>query len=281
MALVVIPNSTDNIEALDSILIGLEEYSVNVLPVEMNELKNIAKGKKDVFVALNKNFTNDELDSLTDTIKELSTLNIAGIFYYDVAVLNIVNKLNVDVKLIWASEHLTTNYETINYWHKHGVWGTFLSTEITLDEIIEIAKNTSATLFVQLFGYIPMYVSRRHAIKNYLRYFNLDDHSSNYTIFKEGKEYRILDNDAGTQIYSSFILNGLAEYLILRNTIPYIIVNGYGLDNNQLLKVIDLFNNLNSNNLEKSNLALRQMFDNLESGFLHEETIYQVKKNAN
>ena len=126
-----------------------------------------------------------------------------------------------------------------------------------------------------------MYVSRRHAIKNYLRYFNLDDHSSNYTIFKEGKEYRILDNDAGTQIYSSFILNGLVEYLSLRNTIPYIIVNGYGLDNNQLLKVIDLFNNLNSNNLEKSNLALRQMFDNLESGFLHEETIYQVKKNAN
>ncbi len=280
MALVTIPNSVDNINNLDSILIGLEGYSINVLTVKMNELRKIVQAKKSVFVSLNKNFTNSELDALTDVIKMLSKLKIAGIFYYDVAVLNIVNKLKIDIKLIWAAEHLTTNYYTINYWHRHGAWGTFLSSEITFEEIKEIVQNTDSNLFIQLFGYIPMYASRRHAVKNYLRNFNLNDNSTNYTISKEGKEYAILDNSEGTQIYSSFILNGLREYLQLRDIVPYIVINGYGLDSEQLLKVIGLFNSANSNNIEKSITTLQQMFDNLESGFLHEETIYQVKKNA-
>lgn len=54
---------------------------------------------------------------------------------------------------------------------------TYLSAEITLDEIIEISKNTSVKLIVPTFGYLPIFASMRHTVKNYLNRFNLKDNS--------------------------------------------------------------------------------------------------------
>ena len=45
-----------------------------------------------------------------------------------------------------------------------------------------------------------------------------------------------------------------------------------------LLKVIDIYKNVNKDNLEELNKMLSDMFDNLGKGFLHEESIYRVKK---
>ncbi len=281
MNLVIIPNDKENIKNLDDcyILLGIKGYSVNLISVDINELKEIPFPKDKMFIALNKNFTNSELESLEKLIIMLDEMGVAGLFYYDVAVVNIVNRLKLKIKLIWSAEHLTTNYFTVNYWHKHNVWGAFLSNEITMEEIEEIADNTSSALFVQLFGYIPMYVSRRHAIKNYLKYFNLSPKGNEYNLYKEGKTYQIVDNEEGTMIYSPFILNGLKESIQLKDKIPFIVINGYRLDNDQLSEVITYFKRVKSNNIEKLNTTLQSHFTNLASGFLHEETIYRVKKN--
>ena len=37
-----------------------------------------------------------------------------------------------------------------------------------LDNILEIRKNTQVKLMVNIFGYLPMFVSKRHIVKNYL-----------------------------------------------------------------------------------------------------------------
>ena len=79
-------------------------------------------------------------------------------------------------------------------------------------------------------------------------------------------------------IYSSFILNGLEEYLDNIDKFDYILINGFEISDKDLLKVIDIYKNVNKDNLEESNKMLSDMFDNLGKGFLHEESIYRVKK---
>lgn len=279
--IVVIPNSENMISCLSDeyILLGIEGYSVNTLSISLNKLEKLLNDNQKVFISLNKNFDNSELSSLEKLLQKLDTYKILGIFYYDVAVVNIASRLNLKTKLIWAAEHLTTNYFTINYWFNHGVQGTFLSNELTIDEIIQIRNNTQSLLFVQLFGYLPMYVSRRHAIKNYLKYFGLNNSYKTYELFKEDKTYSIVDSADGTVIYSDFILNGLHEYLKLRDTIDYIIINGYQIENDKLLRVVDIFKKVNHENVDALNKEICQQFANVATGFLHEKTIYRVKKN--
>ena len=281
--IVVIPNSLDNINNIinsDSyILLGIDKYSVNTLNISFNEIKNILNITNNVFLSLNKNISNSELLEVEKLLIEISKLDIKGLFYADVAIVNIVNRLKLNINLIWSAEHLTTNYFTINYWYKHNVKSTFLSNEITKEEIVDIVNNTDSKIFVQLFGFIPMYVSKRHAVKNYLNHFKLDLNSSKYYLFKEDKKYSIVDNNEGTMIYSNFIINGLKEYSELKNIIDYVIINGYDIDSNRLLSVINIFKEVNNKNITKLDNKLLKLFNNLDKGFLYEETIYRVKKN--
>lgn len=280
--IVVIPNTNASIENILKkgccILLGIEGYSVNTLNVNIEQIKILVHESNNIFLSLNKNISNDELPKIEKLLIELESLHIKGIFYYDVALVNICKRLNLQLNLIWSAEHLTTNYFTINYWYEHGIKSCFLSNEITMKEIKEISQNTKSTLFVQLFGYIPMYVSKRHAINNYLEHFHLDRDSSEYFLFKENHKYSIVDNSEGTMIYSSFILNGLREYLELKDMIDYTIINGYMLNDNELMKVIDYFSVSNSTNIDDLENGINELFSNLSKGFLYEETIYRVKK---
>lgn len=282
--LIVIPNNKDNIENLLNkncdVLIGVEGYSVNTLNMDIKEITELNKKYKNIFISINRNIENSEIDNLKELLIRVSKLNIKGIFYYDVALVNLNKKLNLNLNLVWSSEHLTTNFNTINYWYDKGITSTFISNEITLNEMLDISDNTKSNLIVQLFGFIPMYVSKRKAINNYLNYFNKERKETDYYLFKEDKKYSIVDNKYGTMIYSNFILNGLKESLILKDKVSYILINGYKINNDNLDLVIDSFNNIDDNNQDELDEKLVKTFDNLEKGFLYEESIYTVKKDA-
>lgn len=280
--IIIIPNNKECIENIidtdNYILLGIEGYSINTFNLEYDEIVKYIDRSNNIFLSLNKNISNDKLDEVEKLLINVSKLNIKGLFYYDVSIVSIVNRLKLNINLVWSSEHYTTNYFTINYWNSYGVNKVFLSNEITVDEITEIRKNTNVELIGQLFGYIPMYASKRHAVKNYLNHFNLNLNSNKYYLFKEDKKYSIVDNNDGTVIYTNFILNGLREYLNLNNILDYVLINGYELDTDKLLKVVDIFSKVNEDNIDVLDKEIMIMFDNLEKGFLHEETIYRVKR---
>lgn len=282
--LIVIPNNKDNIENIlkkdCSVLIGVLGYSVNTLDIDLEEIIRLTKKYDNIFISINRNIENSEIESLKELLIKVSKLNIKGIFYSDVALVNLNKKLGLNLNLVWSHEHLTTNFNTINYWYDKGIKSTFISNEITLKEMIDIADNTNSSLIVQLFGYIPMYVSKRKAIENYLEYFNKERKDTDYYLFKEDKKYSIVDNKYGTVIYSNFILNGLKESLVLKDKVSHILINGYKIDDNKLDIVIDSFKNINDSNQDNLDGKLSQMFNNLEKGFLYEESIYTVKKDA-
>lgn len=272
-------NLSNIVEYSDAILIGIDNLSVNVPDTySIHEVEEIIKkyNQIEVFVALNKNMHKCDLDNLKDALIKLDKMNIAGIFYYDIAVLEYRNTLNLKVPLVWSQEHLTTNYATMNYWYNENVNYTYVSSEITLDEIIENRKNTKMKLIVPIFGYLPMFVSKRHLVENYLEYFNLDKKSSKYELEKDSKLYpvSIISND--TTIYSSHILNGLSELKVLEdNNIEYVTLNSYNIDTSKFIDVLKIY----KSRLYESEKEIDMMFDNLDKGFLYKETVYRVKKN--
>lgn len=256
---------------VDGVIIGLKSLSVN-MPAYFNidDLKNI---KKEIFVMINKNMHNSDLDYLKDILIKLNDYNIKGVIFYDLAVLNIGRSLNLNYDLVWGSEHATVNYNTINTYSKWCNYA-YVSNDITLKDMIEIKKNTNIKLMVTLFGYLPIFVSKRHLVKNYLNTFNINDLSKINYMWDKENTYPLIDSDY-TLVYTNFILNGLKEKLKL--DYDYIVLNSFMIEDTLFSKVVDIFNNVNIKNQDELDDVLNSMFNNLGKGFFYKDTIYKVK----
>ena len=273
MKLLTLPSSIDEInktkELVDGFIIGIKDMCVNTnfciddLSI-LNELKD-----KDIFICLNKNMHNGDLRRVEELLLELNNYSIKGVLFYDIGVLNIYNRLDLNYDLVWSQEHLTTNYNTINYWNSKGAKYTMLSSDITYEEINEITNNSKSKLIVQLFGYLPMFVSKRHIVRNYLNQFNYME--------KEGNTYPIVDDKVGTHVYSSHILNGI-EFVNKLN-VEYILLNSFDIETDKFIRVIEMFSSVTDSNLSDYKERINSMFSNTNLGFLETKTIYRVKNN--
>ena len=177
--IIVMSNTLDiknTLNLVDGYIFGIKDYSVNFLNTySIEELKatiNLLKeNNKEVFISMNKNIHSLEIDNLKEILKQVEELNIDGILYADVCFVTLKEKMKLKTKIIWNNEHLVTNYETINFWAKHNIDGAFISSDITFNEINEIIDNVKIPLMVQIFGYLPMFVSERNLIDNYINNF--------------------------------------------------------------------------------------------------------------
>lgn len=238
-------------EKVDAYLIPMKSLSINYQNTfNIEDIKIIKKLNKEVFVFINKNIENNELKQLEKTLKQIDKLDINGIIFYDVALVELKKKFNLKTNLVWHQEHMTNNYGTVNYWYKKGIKYAYLSSEITKREMDEIKEKTKAKIFVNVFGYIPMFTSKRHLVKNYIDTFNIKKKGN--IIYKEGKSYHIEDKKEGTTVYSNYILNVKDEI-----NADYLVYNANLIPNFEEI--------LKTNKLKE------------ENGFLYQETIYKVK----
>lgn len=275
--ILLIPNSLDDIKKyknkVDGFILPIKNLSINYsyyiddLDI-INQLKD-----KDIFISLNKNMHNKDLNRLKEVLLKLENYPIKGILYYDISIVEYKKELNLKNDLVWNQEHLVNNYRTINYWYNEGVNYAYLSSEITVNEISEIKENTKTKLMMNIFGYIPMFTSKRKLISNYLETFNKDMKSDIYYMEKENIKYPLIQNNNGTTTYSGYVLNGIKEYYNL--DLDYYVINSFLID--KMEKVIDIFNHINESNLEKSYQEINEIIENTDTGFLHKETIYKVK----
>ena len=266
----------DNKNLYDGVILSIDKYSVNSrYTLSINEIKDIIKiiPNKEVFISINKNIENNELDELESILLSLNELNIKGVLYSDVALVTYKDKLNYD--LVWAQEHLVTNYETINYWHDFGVNYAYLSSDLNINEINIITKNTDVKLMANIFGYQSMFVSKRHIVKNYLNNFNIKDNSKIHYMQKEGKTYPIVDANY-TYVFANNIFNGIKEYYNMN--VDYYVVNGFLIDNEKLTKVLSIIGNITKENVEDSSLQVMDIFTNIDTGFLYKDVVSKVKK---
>ena len=265
----------------DGILLGLSSYSVlNAVGFTVEEISSIAKEYPtlEIFVKMDKNFMNDEVDSLKDVLVELDQLPIEGVFFYDMAVLEIKQELSLALPLVWSQTHMVSNYRTCNYFLEQGVNYALLSKEITLDEIEDISEKSDISTIVEVVSHPSVGYSRRKLVSNY--YQDLEEEGNSTLSILEritNQKYIVKEEDAGTGFLLDQVMNGTSVIASLyRMNIDYVLLREEGIsDFLELLLDTKTYVDCgckDTNYVEK----YKKLGDN--TGFFFKKTIYRVKK---
>ena len=90
--------------------------------------------------------------------------------------------------------------------------------------------------------------------------------------------YPIIDNNIGTSVYSSNILNGIKTSLNI--DVEYIVLNSFDIELDNFISVIEMFKSVNKVNVLEYEARINKLFRNVDNGFLNTKTIYKVKKDG-
>lgn len=274
-----------NITESDGLILALKDFSVqSSTTYTKEEIKEIVEKNpdKEIFISINKNIFNKELDLLKEVLLYLDNLNITGIFFYDLAFLQLKHELNLKTDLVWNQTYMVNNYKTCNYYHSKGVKYALLGKEITLEEIIEIANKTTIIPMVEVISMPSVAFSKRTLITNY--YKDLNKQPTNKLIVEEKathQTYQITEDENGTNFFLNSITNGTIVIKdLFENKIPYIIMREYGIESNLFSEIVhDTKEYIKGNCQNTSYLTKYEKLGN-DTNFFFKKTIYRVKKNG-
>ena len=269
--LIIAPSSRNNLDYLlncniNAILIGVENFCITpMFRMSIDDIIDLANNSsKEIIVSINKMMHNNDLRVLEDILIKINDSNISKVMFYDLGVLNIANRIKFNKDLIISLEHLNTSINTNNFYYNNGVNYSLISSDITGSEINEISSNSKINLIVSVYGYLPIFYSRRYLVSNYLDYINKSKDDEIYYLKHEDDYYMIKEEKFGTVIYTNDVINLINVYQELDN-ISYFLIDGSYIDDNEFNEVIDSFIN------DKKQ-------DNVNTYFFDRKTSYRVKK---
>ena len=282
MKLIIEPSTKDDLylDYVDGIILSLKDYSIgsNVY-YDLDEIKEIVKTtNKEIFINMNNNIMNNEIEELKTILKELDKLNIKGIFFYDIAILQLKRELKLNVDLIWNQTHMVNNYKTCDYYYSKGVKYALLGKEITLEEILEIINKSKITSMVEVVSIPNIAFSKRRLLTNYYKDLGKD---IKYELDIEEKvtndKYLVKEEDKGTSFFQEKIINGTSIIKELYdNNCEYIIMREFNVDDFKEL-IIDTKEYIDNKCKNKEYInKYKKLGDN--TNFFFKKTIYKVKK---
>lgn len=282
MKLIIEPSTKDDLylDYVDGIILSLKDYSIgsNVY-YDLDEIKEIVKTtNKEIFINMNNNIMNNEIEELKTILKELDKLNIKGIFFYDIAILQLKRELKLNIDLIWNQTHMVNNYKTCDYYYSKGVKYALLGKEITLEEILEIINKSKITSMVEVVSIPNIAFSKRLLLTNYYKDLGKD---IKYELDIEEKvtkdKYLVKEEDKGTSFFQEKIINGTSIIKELYdNNCEYIIMREFNIDDFKEL-IIDTKEYIDNKCKNKEYInKYKKLGDN--TNFFFKKTIYKVKK---
>ena len=222
------------LDSVDGVILPLEGYSVeSVCYYSLDEIESFVKCHSiETFVKVNRNFLNEDIDDLKEVLKRFDMIGVSGVFFYDLAVLQIKKELHLNIPLVWNQTHMVNNYKTCDYYYSKGVEYALLGKEITLDEILEIIHQSKITCMVEVVSRPSVAFSKRKLVSNY--YSDLGETGDKELLVKEkvtGDFYHVLEDSYGTCFFLDKITNGTSILSDLyQANCPYIIFREYGID---------------------------------------------------
>ena len=283
MKLLVEPMNKENLKFnCDGLILAIKDYAVESNTYfTLEEIKNISDSfSGEIFVKLNKNLMNDDIPFVKDILVQLDKMNITGVFFYDLAVLELKRELNLNIDLVWNQTHMVNNYKTCNYYYSKGVKYALLGKEITLDEILEIIDLSDINIMVEVVSKPSVAFSKRKLVSNYYKDMGID--GSKEIIVNEkvsNLNFDIKEDSNGTVFFLDLITNGTGIIRDLYdNGCSYIIMREYGIDNFREL-VNDTMEYIKDSCSDLSYvLKYKKLGDS--TNFFFKKTIYRVKKNG-
>jgi len=268
------------LDKTDGIILAIDKYSVeSICTFSLDEIKEIVNNTdKEVFIKFNKNILNDDIEDVKNVLLELDKLNIKGIFFYDLAILQLKKELNLKLDLVWNQTHMVNNYKTCDYYYSKGVKYALLGKEITLEEIIEIINKSNITSMVEVISKPSVAFSKRKLITNYYKDLGKTP-KSEITVLEKvtNTNYHIIEDDNGTTFYLDVVTNGTSVIKeLFNNNCEYIIFREYGIDNFEEL-INDTKKYIEDKCIDDSYVEKYKKLGD-STNFFFKKTIYKVKK---
>ena len=273
---------------VNTFLLPLRDFSVEYSKYySLDEIKKIREKypKIELFISINKNIMNEEIDSLKDILIQLDKLNIKGIFFYDSALIRLKKKLKLNISLVWAQTHMVTNYNSCNYYYDNGVEYAMLSKELRLDEVKEIISKARTKSIIELITKPSIAFSKRHLVTNY--YTNVNEEVKDEVVVNEkisDTDLIVKENEDGSTFIKNSILNGFVILDELMDTnLSYILIKEDYIDHDLFIKIITNLVYYLNNYEEMDTLEKEKFIKNQEellgndTGFFFRKMIYKVK----
>jgi len=197
---------------VDGIVFGIEGFSYRTPLYDLQQIQEIVDQAKSLgvstYLQCNRMLDEEEIHPAFDLIRLIDALNVDGILFQDLAYVTMCEQADSNLIRIYAPEAMLTNSLEVRTMLENGVDQVMAAKELTLDEVLKIANENPGKVGVFGFGHLPMSVSRRPLVKNYLDKIKKDRSLANgfglrlqeekraflYPILEEGKETTIFQD---------------------------------------------------------------------------------------
>lgn len=267
---------------VDGYIVALDGFSVSYpTKYSLDEIEDLTKSGKEIFVVINKNIVNGEIPRLEEVLKRLSSIKVSGILFYDLSVLSINRRLNLNLPLVWNQTHMVTNYNTVQYYYEKGAQSALLSNEITLEEMLEIKKRVNSKLLVNIIFQPVVSFSKRHLVENYYLSSGRKKLEDNISVHEKisGQDYIVSEEENGTTFVSSSVVNGTRPLLsMLDSHFDYGIIDIRDkFSKDDLLNIIRDVRAIIEGDKSEERLQKIESQIGSNTGFFYKKTIYKVK----
>lgn len=274
MEYIVLINDVSDIntyQQADGFLCGHQDYAVYIdKSFSLKELKVLKKKlqNKKLYVLVNKLFYDGDLLRVKKYLEQLILLNVDGIYFSDFSVYMLAQELNMLDKLFFYHETFLRNSKDIETYQQLGINRIVISKDMHIDDILSLTNNNYG---IQVFGYFPIYYSKRRLLTSHAKKHKLIiDTKTNDLMIKEvtrDEYHHILEKKDYSVIYSANVLCYIEEMNFLKNKFKFIIFNSLFLDKNFVAQVIKEFKKGNTtlNKIQTINNNLT-----INTGLLHE-----------
>ncbi|MBP3841596.1 MAG: U32 family peptidase [Bacilli bacterium] len=267
----------DLYQKADGFVLPIKDYSVDYRNYyTLDEIKSIVnRTNKKIFVVMNKMMENSDIENIKNILIELDKINIYGIFFYDLSIIQLKKELNLNVNLVWNNTHMVTNYSACNYYYEEGCKYSYLSNEITLDDILLMNKNSKSSLIFMLLGYPVASFSKRKLVSN--------SNFKDSIIISEDvskQKYIVFEDKNGTTFkYNKIRNNSICLKELLNNNFPFIYLIEDDIDHDKFIDGLNLTSDFINNTIDNNKYvsSMKELFGS-DTGFLYRKTIYKVTK---
>jgi len=262
---IIVPSKKEDIKTIiekniKGLIIGVKDLSIYPFELDIEEIINIANNTdKEVTIAINKMIHNKDLELIREIFTKVKDSKIKKIMFYDLGIFNICKDMKIDKELIISQEHLNASTNSNEFYYDKGIKGTFITSDITYKEVLEINNSTKMNVYYTVYGYLPIFYSRRYLLTNYFKYIEKNMKDNTYYIFNNDLRYMIKEYSYGTIIYSPLV-NLINEIDKIKNIDNLVIDLSYIED----ISIIDTFIN-------------NEKMDDTYVGFFNKKTIYKLK----
>lgn len=248
------------------VMLYIDKLSVNSsFYINLDELEKIDFNNKKIYLVMNKIMHNGDLDLVRENLSKLRSKDVK-ILFYDIGVYNIAKELDIIDKLVIYQDHLNASVQSNRFYYDLGIRGSYISSDITGEELLEIKNDNKMEIYFTVYGYLPIFYSRRYLIKNYLKFIDKEKLKGKYTIISDmNTEYPITEEEFGTTIYSEKPVN-LINYQDYLDKIDYLVLNSNGIMDEEFDSMIDKF-------------IKKDTMEDCYLGFFNTKTIFKVKNN--